>query len=103
MFKLPDDKTASASVAYVDAKGNQAVVDGAPVWASSDPSILAVEAAADGLSATITPVGPLGSAQISITADADVGAGVTELVTLADVEVIAGSAVAGNVTLTQNP
>lgn len=103
MFTLPDDKTASAAVAYVDAKGNPAKVDGVPAWSSSDPAILDVVAAADGMSATVTPVGPLGTAQVKIEADADLGAGVTTIITLADVEVVGGEAVAGNVTLTVNP
>jgi hypothetical protein len=102
MFTLPDDKTASAAISYVDAKGNAAKVDGAPEWTSSDPTVLAVNAAPDGLTAEILPVGPLGTAQITVKADADLGAGVVELVTLADVEVVAGSAVAGNVSLTLN-
>lgn len=100
MFTLPDDKTAAASVAYVDAKGNPAKVEGAPVWSSSDDTILSVLAAADGMSAVVTPVGPLGSAQVKIEADADLGAGVSPIITLADVEVVAGTAVSGNVTLT---
>lgn len=99
MFTLPDDKTASAAIAYVDAKGNPATVEGAPVWSSSDEAILTVAAAADGFSAVVTPVGPLGSAQIKVVADADMGEGVTEIITIGDVEVVAGSAVAGNLTL----
>lgn len=103
MFTLPDDKTAAAAVAYVDAKGNPAVVDGVPVWSSSDESIVTVAAAADGLSAVVTPVGPLGAAQVKVEADADLGAGITPIITLADVEVVGGQAVAGNVSLSLNP
>lgn len=97
MFTLPDDATANAAVAYVDAKGKPAKVDGAPVWSSSDEAILTVVAAADGMSAVVTPV-DLGTAQVKIVADADLGAGVTEIITLGDVEVVGGQAVAGNVT-----
>jgi hypothetical protein len=100
MLTLPDDKTASAAVSYTDAKGNAATVDGAPVWTSSDESILTVAAAADGLSAVITPVGPLGTAQVKVEADADLGAGVTSLVTLGDIQVVGGQAVAGNINFT---
>jgi len=102
MFTLPDDKTAAAAVAYVDAKGQPAKVDGAPVWTSSDENVLTVAADADGMSATVTPVG-LGTAQVKIEADADLGSGVESLITLADVEVVGGKAVAGNVSLTVNP
>lgn len=102
MFTLPDDKTANAAVSYVDAKGKPAKVDGAPVWESSDSAVLTVAAASDGMSAVVTPGDP-GTAQLKITADVDLGAGVEELITLADVEVVAGKAVAGNVTLSVNP
>ena len=103
MFSLPDDKVANAAIAYLDAKKNPALVEGAPVWSSSDESILTVVAAADGLSAVVTPVGPLGTAQVKIEADADLGAGVTPVVTLGDVEVVAGTAVVGNLTLSIAP
>lgn len=101
MFTLPSDKTASASLSYVDDKGNTAQVDGAPVWSSSDEAVLTVVAADDGMSAVVTPVG-LGNAQIRIDADADLGSGVESLTTLADVEVVGGKAVAGNVALVLN-
>lgn len=97
MFTLPDDKTAAATVAFVDAKGNPAVVEGAPVWSSSDPAVLSVVAAADGMSAIVTPVGPLGSAQVKVEADADTGEGVVPVILLGDVEVVAGQAVGGTI------
>jgi len=95
-MQLPDDKSVTASLAYVDAKGNPALVEGAPVWTTDRPDIVTVTPAADGMSAVIAPVGPLGSAQISVDADADLGAGVTNLTTLGQVDVIAGTAVAGS-------
>lgn len=100
MTTLPDDKVANATIAYVDAKDNAAQVEGAPVWTSSDAAILSVVAAADGMSAVISPVGPLGTAQVKIEADADLGAGVTPVITLGDFEVVAGSAVTGNLSVT---
>ncbi len=102
MTTLPDDKTASATIAYVDAKGNPAKVDGAPQWSSSDEGVFTVAQDADGFAATITPIG-LGTAQVRVTADADVGSGVQEIITLGDVEVVAGTAVAGNISITVNP
>lgn len=99
MTTLPDDKVANAAIAYVDAKGKPAKVDGMPVWSSSDENILTVAADPDGMSAVVTPV-DIGTAQIKVEADADLGAGVQSLVTLGDIEVIAGTAVAGNLTVT---
>ncbi len=100
MTTLPDDKLATATIAYVDSHGHPAKVEGAPVWTSSDDTIFKVDAVADGMTATITPTGALGTAQVRITADADLGAGTTEIITLGDVEVVGGAAVSGNLTIT---
>lgn len=96
-MQLPDDKSVTALLSYTDAKGNPALVDGAPVWTTDRSDIISITPAADGMLAVIAPVGPLGSAQVSVDADADLGAGVTSLVTLGTVEVIAGTAVAGSI------
>lgn len=93
---LPDDKTVGATVAFVDAKGKPAKVDGAPVWTSDNDAVASVVASDDGLSATVTP-GDIGTAQISVTADADLGAGFTSLVGIGTVEVVAGTAVTATV------
>lgn len=50
-------------------------VDGVPVWASSDGTIIQVNPAADGMSAQV-PCISAGVARFTITADADLGAGV---------------------------
>lgn len=94
MAMLPDDKTMPATVSYQDAKGNAASVEGAPVWASANESVATVLPAADGLSAVISPVG-LGSTDITVTADADLGAGVVNIISTGTVEVVAGQAVTG--------
>jgi len=90
-MQLPDDKTVVATVSFVDAKGKPAKVDGAPVWASDNEAVATVVADATGLTAVVTPV-DIGTAQISVTADADLGAGVVELIGLGTVEVIGGQA-----------
>lgn len=41
----------------------------------------------DGMSAVVTTTGKLGTAQVSVKVDADLGAGVTELVGVLDIEV----------------
>lgn len=99
MTTLPDDQVATGTIAYTDAKGNPAKVDGVPAWSSSDDAVFTVAQEADGMSATVTPIG-LGTAQVRVEADADLGAGVVSLVTLGDIEVVAGTAVAGNITFT---
>jgi hypothetical protein len=90
---LKDTEQVVLSVVPVDAKGNAAPVDGAPVWGSSDPAVATVTAAADGLSATVAAVGPLGKTQISVTADADLGEGLESIVGTLEIEVVAGKAV----------
>ena len=84
-------------VAFVDAKGNVATVDGAPAWAVSDESLATLVVAADGLSAVIMPVGPLGSFKVQVKADADLGGGVKEILGELDIELVGGEAVAVNI------
>lgn len=74
-----------------DRKGNPAAVDGVPVWASSNPNVASVEPSTDGLSATVK-AGVPGSTVISVTADADLGAGVVNLAGTADVDVVPAAA-----------
>ncbi len=100
-FKLPLDKRAHVQVAYVDKAGNPAVVDGEVEWASSDESIAYVTPDEnDSTKCAVTPSmeGNVGQVQISATADADLGDGLDELVTIMDVEVIGGQAVGGTIT-----
>jgi hypothetical protein len=89
---IADDQQVGLSIAPKDKKGNAAKIDGIPVWESSDSAILEVTASAESLSATVVAVGPLGTAQISCRADADLGAGVVELIGTLDIEVIGGQA-----------
>lgn len=63
-----------ATLVITTASGAAAAVDGVPVWASSDATVVTVTAAADGMSAIIPCVAP-GTARITVTADADLGAG----------------------------
>jgi hypothetical protein len=95
-YTLPVGNFVVLQVSYVDAGGNPAVVDGAVLWASSDPNMLpvVVDATDSSLCTINAPLG-IGQAQVTATADADLGAGVRNLVTLLDVTVIAGEAVAG--------
>ncbi len=91
MLQLTDSQQCALSIAPVDAKGNPAPVQGAPVWASSAPTVAAVTPSADGLSANIV-AGATGTAQISVSADADLGDGVTTITGVLDVTVVGGQA-----------
>jgi hypothetical protein len=61
-----------------DANGAPAAVDGAPVWTSSDETVVVAVASADGLTGTINSVA-VGTARVTVTADADLGSGVVPL------------------------
>jgi len=89
---LTDEQKCPASVTFKTQKGNPAQVDGAPVWASSNEAVAIVVPSEDGLSAEIQTPGGLGTAQISVKADALVGEGVEEIIGLLDVEVKAAGA-----------
>lgn len=93
MLNLTDTQQVALSVAFADKAGNAATVDGAPVWSSSDETVLTVVAAEDGLSAVATATGKLGTAQVSVSADADLGAGTTTLTGVLDVTVLVSAAV----------
>jgi len=95
MFTLPADHTVLMQVTYVDAKGNPATIDGNVTWESSDASIVSVTVdTGDSSICRAMPVA-IGQAQITAACDADLCAGVRELLTLCDIEVIGGEAVAG--------
>ena len=104
MLTLPIMMKLALQVAYVDAGGNPAKVDGDVAWASSDPTVVAITVDPDDSTmCTITSTDNIGQAQITATADADLGTGVRSLVTLADVSVIAGEAVAGTISPVGEP
>ena len=107
MYTLPADKQVRLQIAYVDANNNTAHVDGAVSWESSDDEIASVEPLVptqvdpntpEGGVVMLVPGAKVGTCQITARADADLGDGVRELVTLLDVEVVGGEAVAGTIT-----
>jgi hypothetical protein len=78
-FVLTDSQKVQLTISPVTAAGNPAKVDGIPEWGSSDDTILTVEPAADGLSCEAITTGTLGSAQVNVSADVDLGEGVETL------------------------
>lgn len=94
MLALPNDRKVTASIQPVDAKGNPATIDGLASWSSSNPQIADVTAiSADSLSADVVPGSVLGTCQINVQADADLGSGIQTITGVLDVQVVAGSAV----------
>jgi hypothetical protein len=95
-FTLRDDQKVLLSIQPLDAKGKPDAVDGAPTWASSDETQVTVLAAADGLSATASgvapPADPTALARIVVTANADLGSGVTPITGSLDLTITGGSA-----------
>ncbi len=91
MKPLTDNQKVTFSIAPKDRKGNPATLDGAPVWTNSNPNVGDLTPAADGLSAEFVAKIP-GTTTIAVTADADLGTGVTDIAASADVTVIPGAA-----------
>jgi hypothetical protein len=79
------------SLVVTDAAGNAAEVESA-VFTVTDPAILAIELSEDGKSGFVLPVGPLGTANLNVVADADLGEGVKSIEATGELQVFAGDA-----------
>ena len=102
-YTLPVDHLVVVQVSYVDSAGNPASVD-AVQWTSSNSAVVMVaEDANDPTMCTVTPGGPIGTAQVTAEADVDMGSGVKPLLTTFDVSVVAGEAVAGTINVVGDP
>ena len=100
-YTLPSGQQVGCQISYQDAAGSPAVVDGDVAWTSSDETKLAVFVnSTDSTKVVLRTIGPIGLVQVTATADADLGAGVRELITTADVQVVAGEAVSGTISPT---
>lgn len=66
---------------------DEAPIEGDPVWASSDTSVLTIEPGEDANSVWAVS-GAAGSAQLSVRVDGDLGEGVEEAIGLLDFEVV---------------
>lgn len=82
---------------FKNAKGGDATVDGIPAWASADETSVVVTASEDGKTVEIKTVGPVSPAgiptRVTMTADADLGEGVSPIFGTVDVTVKPGQAV----------
>jgi hypothetical protein len=83
-------------VNFTKADGTPGIVEGSPVWETSDETILVVAPAPDGLSADVLWAGA-GEAIVTVRADGDLGADVFPIVISAPFNLIAPlGAVAGS-------
>jgi hypothetical protein len=90
---LTDSQQAPLQINPTTKKGNPAPIDGDPVWGTSDAEVVTLEVdPTDAKKVVAKATGKLGTAQVNVSVDADMGSGFEELVGLLDVEVVAGKA-----------
>lgn len=80
------------SLKLVDKFGNEAWIDGLPLWALTNPAMGSLAVATDGMSAVLTPVGVLGSFAVQVSADADMGEGVKVIIGNLPIDLLPGDA-----------
>jgi hypothetical protein len=95
VLQLTDMQKVKIGIQPVDGAGNPAPIDRLPTWAigGANPEVLTAEVSADGLSCQVVTVGPLGSAQVQVSADADLGEGIVPIAGTLDIDVVASQAV----------
>jgi len=95
-FTMTDSQQVDVTIAPKDKRGNPAALDGVPEWSTDNSDVLALSPSADGMTCTISAVGPLtapGSpALVTVKGDADVGAGVVPIIGTLEVEITGGAA-----------
>jgi len=102
-FSLVSQQPCYGKASYTDTAGNEAVPQ-TVAWTVSDATILTVVAdTTDPRLCTVTSVGPAGVAQVTATADVDLGTGVKNIVLIGDITVVAGEAVAGTLVFSSTP
>ena len=83
MKATTDQHWPSVMLEILDAKNLPAKVDGIPIWASSDETVVIAVPSPDGMSGAVETVAP-GTARITFTADADLGTGVSTITLVSD-------------------
>jgi hypothetical protein len=102
-YTLPDEMMVYLQVGYVDAKGNPATVDGDTTWTSSHDDIAEVHVNPDDSTQAQVWGKGIGQAQITTSADADLGEGVRQILATLDINVVAGEAVTATITPSGEP
>jgi hypothetical protein len=96
---IADSQQFRVEIQPVDKAGNPGTLATVPVWSASDPTILTVAPAADGMSAVVSGTGKLGAAQVHVTAESDPTSGVNTITGTVDVQVVGGKAVSLRLTV----
>jgi hypothetical protein len=90
---LTDTQKVTCTINPLNSKGKPAPVDGVPLWESSDPQVALVVRGEDGKTAIVYAIAE-GTAQISVTADADMDVNeVRNIAGVLDIEVRPSEAV----------
>lgn len=90
--EIGDNQHATARIAPLDKAGNPAQVEaGKTTWAVSDPALAVIDSF-DDTSAVVRDLGPLGEYDLTVSADADLGEGVTTITDSIHITVVAGPA-----------
>jgi len=89
---ITDLQKVTATLKQLDKKGNLAPVDGVPVWVTDNSDMVALAPSADGMSCDVMAVGPLGTCNVQVTADADMGQGSQPIIGVGQVTVTGGQA-----------
>lgn len=97
-FTITDIQEFSASVTFTDVRGNPAEIDGSPIWSVSNEELLGIETSNDEFTAYITALGPVGHAQVVVTADARIGEETSEIKGILDIDIVASEAVSATIT-----
>ena len=100
MFQLRRLFEVDVTVGYQDDAGNQAQVEGDPLWSSSNTDDLAIVATADPFTVTVQALGPVGSMpELTVEADADLGAGVVPIIASEQISIVSGQATTASFTV----
>jgi len=87
-FLLGATQQVPLSLLITTLNGRPASVEPPPTWTSSNAEILTVTADAGGLTATAVATGVVGLATITVTADSDLGVGVTLITGTLDFSIV---------------
>jgi hypothetical protein len=93
MYQLRRGMEVDVTVSYVDDLGEQAQVEGDPVWTSADPAALTVKNTTDPFMVTIQALGAIGAlVTLTVEADADLGEGIVPVIATEEISIVSGQA-----------